>query len=106
MLYPVKVLKPNKEGKLKCVQRISAKKASEIHWDNFKTDPNRRRTSFNTATSIYKYHRIGVKLKECLEEGCKVMIGDPRRRICSKECMAKRLTRQRLASKNNQLKRR
>tara|TARA_R110000751_G_scaffold253049_1_gene352655 strand:+ start:293 stop:613 length:321 start_codon:yes stop_codon:yes gene_type:complete len=106
MLYPVKVLKPNKQGKLKCVKRISAKQAADIHWDNFKTDPNRRRTSFNTATSIYKYHRIGANLKECLEEGCKVTIDDPRRKICSKECMDKRLTRQRIASKNNQLKRR
>jgi len=104
-MYAVKILKPNKEGKLKCVKRMSAKKVSQIHWDNFRSDPHRGRSSFNTATSIYKYHRIGVKLKKCLEKDCKVIIADARRKICSKECMIKRLARQRLASKNNQLKR-
>ena len=105
-MYAVKILKFNKEGKLKCVKRLSAKKVSQIHWNNFRKDPHRGRASFNTATSIYKYNHIGVKLKKCLEKGCKVIITDARRKICSKECMIKRLARQRLACKNNQLKRR
>ena len=100
-MYAVKVLKPNKAGKLKCVKRISAKKASEIHWNNFRDDPNRTGTPFNKNTSV-KYHRIEVILKKCAEDDCNVTVSDPRRKTCSKTCHDKRTIRQRVSSRVNE----
>jgi hypothetical protein len=92
MIHTVKILRPDKNGKLIEVEQIPSLEASKIHWSNFNND--KHRTSMKGNTGI-KYHRIGVDLKQCVEKTCKVIITDPRRKTCSPECKNKRLNRQR-----------
>jgi len=92
MIHTIKVFKPNKKGKLVEVERISDTKASEMHWSAFNKD-------FNGAPSVdkttMKYHRLGVPLKKCIEEGCTTIVEDPGCLTCSLKCKLKREDRQR-----------
>jgi hypothetical protein len=95
MIYSVKILKPDKNGKLVQIKNISDSQASEIHWSTFNQDFNR--TNMRGTTGV-KYHRIGVK-KQCAEKDCKTIVQDGRSVTCSKKCKLKRAGRQRLLSK-------
>jgi len=96
MIHSVKILRPDKDGELIEVEQISGLEASKIHWSNFNNDLHRSNMKGNTGV---KYHRIGVNLKQCIEENCKIIITDPRRKTCSPKCRNKRIGRQRQLSK-------
>jgi hypothetical protein len=96
MIYSIKILRPNQDGKLIEIGQIPSLEASKIHWSNFNNDLHRSNMKGNTGV---KYHRIGVNLKQCIEENCKVIITDPRRKTCSPKCRNKRIGRQRQLSK-------
>ena len=102
MIHSVKILRPDRDGKLIEVEQISGLEASKIHWSNFGADtnraPNKNRPKEAQRLGV-KYHRIGVDLKQCIEKNCKVIITDPRRKTCSPECKNKRVERQRQLSK-------
>jgi hypothetical protein len=101
-VFGVKIFKPGKDG-LELKETISAKRCSEIHWSGAKGDP--LRSGVDKKTGI-KFHRIGIS-KKCAEHkfGCKNMIDDNRKSLCSESCRRKRLARQRFHSKQNQVKR-
>ena len=101
LVFGVKIFKPDKDGELKYKEEISAKKCNKIYWTNFKSDPNRTGKQAKTGT---KYHRVGVDLKECVEDNCKVVVEDPRRKTCSPECQKERLDRQRVIFRRKKLK--
>jgi hypothetical protein len=94
MIYNVKILKPDKHGKLIKIKNISNKQASIMHWAGFNKDFHR--TQMKGTTGV-KYHRIGVK-KQCAEEGCKVAVQDGRSVTCSRKCKLKRINRQKVTS--------
>ena len=96
MIHDVKILRPDKDGKLIEIEQIPSLEVSKIYWSNFNKDKHRSTTAANTEV---KYHRIGVDLKQCIEKNCKVIITDPRRKTCSSECKNKRVERQRQLSK-------
>tara|TARA_B110001454_G_C12401542_1_gene301142 strand:- start:146 stop:556 length:411 start_codon:yes stop_codon:yes gene_type:complete len=96
MIYSVKILKPDKNGKLVQIKNISDSQASEIHWSTFNQDFNR--TKMRGTTGV-KYHRIGATLKKCVEEDCKESVRDARCLTCSPKCKLKREDRQRMLSR-------
>ena len=100
MIHNVKILRPDKDGKLIEIEQIPSLEVSKIYWSNFNKDKHRSTTAANTGV---KYHRIGVDLKQCIEKNCKVIITDPRRKTCSPECKNKRVERQRQLSKEKRI---
>ena len=101
-MFGVKIFKPGKDG-LELKETVSAERCSEIHWSGAKGDP--LRSGIDKKTGI-RFHRIGVS-KKCAEHefGCKNIIDDNRKVLCSESCRRKRLARQRFHSKQNQVKR-
>ena len=92
----VRIYKPNEKGELVKVQTISAEDIARQYWDEF--DPGKDRTPKT------QFHRIGIDLKQCIEEGCTKPVEDARRLTCSDECRTVREKRQRQEShkKENQ----
>ena len=90
MIHDVKILKPNKDGKLVEVNKILGKDASILHWSNFRADKNR-----SPMKREVKYHRIGATRKTCIEEDCTKVVEDARRLTCSVKCRNLRANRQR-----------
>ena len=101
MAFEVKVYKPNKDGKLECVQKLSPDEISEQHWDKFNRD-NKYAVNYNYKSFNLKkatYHRIGVDLRVCAEDNCKQIVEEPLSVTCSPACKSKRTKRKRRESK-------
>jgi len=100
-VFGVKIYKQGKDG-LELKETVSAERCSELHWHGNKGDPLRSGVDKNGV----RFHRLGVS-KKCAEHkfGCKNMIDDNRRKICSDACQRKRLARQRFHSAANQKQR-
>ena len=101
MAFEVKVYKPNKDGKLECIQKLSSDEISEQHWDKFNRD-NKYAVNYNYKSFNLKkatYHRIGVDLRVCAEDNCKQIVEEPLSVTCSPACKSKRTKRKRRESK-------
>ena len=101
MAFEVKVYKPNKDGKLECIQKLSPDEISEQHWDKFNRD-NKYAVNYNYKSFNLKkatYHRIGVDLRKCAEDNCEQIVEDPLSITCSRTCRLQRIKRKRKESK-------
>lgn len=89
MVFEVRVYKPDKDGNLILDKTVQKEDLSKIHWTKFNKD-NKYQIDFSDTP---KFHRIGNDQKQCVEDGCTVMVEDPRSLTCSYKCKITRLRR-------------